>query len=344
MTRRSEKEDGHWSQETVTPTGSKDRVWWVQPQGLDWWDDTWVNAGWMISTDTALGRGAHWAWNHGQEVAQIGFGVFDVVAGAGMIWTGVGTAPGWVLIAVGIDQIAAGSMKLRYGRASQSFSLIENGTYLATGSETAAILAPGAISLIAGSAGGFGRLGVRAGAAGGGAAVGAGLTEFRVGSTLLREGGWVDRWARFWRYEKDAQTVWAQQPTSVLGGLWQVGRVEELILKDARYSVAWFDALAHEGVHIISGILFWPLKSFVNNTLPGRFFFGWTRFAEEFAAYNVGRAVVGRVHGMGPFAIPGTLRSLREGKAIFAVTSATYALPGEIALGYFLYQKFRPLR
>jgi len=88
-----------------------------------------------------------------------------------MIWTGAGTLPGIGLIALGLDQIATGSMNIRYGRINQGFSVVEFLVYRGTGNETAAILAPGVLSLGFGSAGSFGRLGVRAGA---GAAEGAG--------------------------------------------------------------------------------------------------------------------------------------------------------------------------
>ena len=84
-----------------------------------------------------------------------------------MVWTGVGTLPGIGLIAVGLDQIATGSINLRYGRVAQGFSILEFGVYRATGSETAAFLAPGVFGLGLGTAGSLGRLGVRgAGAVG----------------------------------------------------------------------------------------------------------------------------------------------------------------------------------
>ena len=97
-------------------------------------------------------------------MARIGFGTFDVVLGVSMIWTGAGTVPGVGLIAVGLDQIATGSMNIRYGRVGQGFSIIEFGAYSATGNETVAILTPGLLSLGFGSWGSLGRLGARAGA------------------------------------------------------------------------------------------------------------------------------------------------------------------------------------
>jgi len=117
----------------------------------------------FLLMDTWAGQAANWTWNNGQDVARIGFGTFDVILGGSMIWTGAGTLPGIGLIAIGLDQIATGSMNIRYGRVGQGFSVLEFGVYSATGNESAAILAPGVLSLGFGSAGSFGRLGVRAG-------------------------------------------------------------------------------------------------------------------------------------------------------------------------------------
>jgi len=83
-----------------------------------------------------------------------------------MIWTGAGTLPGIGLIAIGLDQIATGSMNIRYGRVGQGFSIIEFGVYSATGDESLAFLTPGLLSLGFGSLGSVGRAGVRAGAEG----------------------------------------------------------------------------------------------------------------------------------------------------------------------------------
>ena len=130
---------------------------------MSWWDDTWANVGRFFLMDTWAGQGANWTWNNGQDVARIGFGTFDVILGGSMIWTGAGTLPGIGLIAIGLDQIATGSMNIRYGRVGQGFSILEFGVYRATGSETAAFLAPGVLSLGFGTVGSLGRAGMRAG-------------------------------------------------------------------------------------------------------------------------------------------------------------------------------------
>jgi len=147
----------------------------------------------------------------------------------------------------------------------------------------------------------------------------------------------------FWKYDRTAETAMSEG-RSILGGLWTSGKLDRLVIRDARYSVGWFDALAHEGVHILSGTVLWPVKLFINNNPSGRFFFGWVRFAEEIAAYNTGRLAVGRIHGMGPLAIRDAVRSLRATDSMFALRSAGFALPFEIALGYYLLQKFRDHR
>ena len=69
------------------------------------WDDTWVNVGRFLLMDTWAGQAANWTWNNGQDVARIGFGTFDLVLGAGMVWTGAGTLPGIGLIAIGFIRI-----------------------------------------------------------------------------------------------------------------------------------------------------------------------------------------------------------------------------------------------
>ena len=125
--------------------------------------------------DTWAGQGVNWTWNNGQDVARIGFGVFDVGLGASMIWTGAGTLPGIGLIAIGLDQLATGAINLRYGRIGQGFSIIEFGAYSATGNEPLAFLTPGVFSLGFGSLGSVGRLGARAG----------GLLEGPGGLTML---------------------------------------------------------------------------------------------------------------------------------------------------------------
>ena len=86
-----------------------------------------------------------------------------------------GLDAGFGLIAVGLDQIATGSINLRYGRVGQGFSIIEFGVYRATGSETAAFLTPGVLSLGFGSMGSVGRVGAL-GAEAGGAIPRGGLT------------------------------------------------------------------------------------------------------------------------------------------------------------------------
>jgi len=294
--------------------------------------------------DTWAGQAANWTWNNVQDVARIGFGTFDVILGGSMIWTGAGTLPGIGLIALGLDQIATGSMNLRYGRVGQGFSIIEFGVYSATGDATLAFLAPGVFSLGFGSLGSFGRAGMRAGAMGGEAAVvgsGAGLTELRIGTGLLREGGWVDRWARFWKYDRTAETAMSEG-RPILGGLWTLGKLDTLVLRDARYSIGWFDALAHEGVHILSGKLLWPLKSFIHNNQTGALLFGWVRFVEEFAAYNVGHLAVGRLHGLGPMAAHGAFRSISNRP--IHVISTFVVFPFEVVGGVYIFRKYHSHR
>ena len=134
---------------------------------MSWWDDTWANVGYTLVEDTWAGRGASWVWNNGQDVARITFGVFDVAVGIGIFWTGAGTLPGVALMAIGIDQILTGSLNIRYGRVGKNFSVLEDWVYQGTGNETAAILAPGVLSLGVGTLGSAGRLGARMGALGG---------------------------------------------------------------------------------------------------------------------------------------------------------------------------------
>ena len=104
-----------------------------------------------------------------------------MVLGGGMVWTGAGTLPGIGLIAIGLDQIATGSMNIRYGRVGQGFSVIKFGVYSATGNETVAILTPGVFSLGFGSLGSIGRLGVRGAGAGS-----MGMPAFRLEDGLYR--------------------------------------------------------------------------------------------------------------------------------------------------------------
>ena len=183
--------------------------------------------------------------------------------------------------------------------------------YAATGSQTAAWALPAAVTLSlwavgprlarvgAGAAGAIGAAGTRVG--------GAGLTEWKAGEGVFAADGWVDRWFRFWKHDLPAKTQWGA-PRPVLGGWWSVGRVESLVLRDPRLSIAWFDALAHEGFHIASGKLLWPLKSLSNNPRYV-FWFGWIRYGEEVGAYTAGRLAVGRFHGV-PYAFVEAFRGL----------------------------------
>ncbi len=61
--------------------------------------------------------------------------------------TGVGGIPGAALVFVGIDQILQGSMNMRYGRVGKNLSVVEDFVFRNTGSETLAVLTPGALSI-----------------------------------------------------------------------------------------------------------------------------------------------------------------------------------------------------
>lgn len=61
--------------------------------------------------------------------------------------TGVGGIPGAALVFVGIDHILQGSLNMRYGRVGKNLSVIEDFVFRNTGSETLAVLTPGALSL-----------------------------------------------------------------------------------------------------------------------------------------------------------------------------------------------------
>ena len=145
----------------------------------------------------------------------------------------------------------------------------------------------------------------------------------------------------FWKYDRTAETAMSEG-RPILGGLWTLGKLDTLVLRDARYSIGWFDALAHEGVHILSGKLLWPLKSFIHNNQTGALLFGWVRFVEEFAAYNVGHLAVGRLHGLGPMAAHGAFRSISNRP--IHVISTFVVFPFEVVGGVYIFRKYHSHR
>ena len=145
------------------------------------WDDAWLSTNWNAFSETWAGSAAIWAWNNGQDLARIGFGVVDVVAGIAMGTTGIGGVPGVALMYIGIDQILTGSLNLRYGRVGKNLSVIENAVFQATGNETLAVLTPGVLSLGLGWYGSIARAAAREGAAG---AAGAGGLTMLGGSPV----------------------------------------------------------------------------------------------------------------------------------------------------------------
>ena len=218
-----------------------------------------------------------------------------------------GAIAGIPLAAVGVDQVITGARNIAYGRRDRAG--VEELVYAATGSQTATVLVPAAATLSLWAIGPrLAGVGARAGASVSGSRLT--LTEFKDGEGMFTAGGRLDRWFRFWKYDKPAATVW-DEPAKVLGGWWTVGKVESLIVRDPRFSAAWFDAMAHKGVHMLSGKLLWPLKAYINTSHEGAILLGWVKFGEEFIAYNVGHLAVGRLHGVGPFALYEVLSTIK---------------------------------
>jgi len=130
---------------TSSPAGSGVEQVTQWPMQGGWTDNTMVVGVWQLSQE-----GAAWVWDNGGELLRIGFGLVDV--GLGVAYTvgtgGVGgVLGGVVLMGVGVDQIITGVWNIRRGRVGHGFSALEGAVYDATGSETAAFLAPMVASL-----------------------------------------------------------------------------------------------------------------------------------------------------------------------------------------------------
>ena len=192
------------------------------------------DGGWRVAADGVPGQAAGWVWDHGGDLLRIGFGLVEAVSGVVLSETGLGAVAGIPLAVYGVDQVLAGARNIAYGTHDRAG--VEELVYLATGSETAAVLVPAAATLSLWAVGPrLARVGARA------VVSGEALT--------LAESRFADRARIPWQY--------GRVPEDALGITTRYG---DIFIRPGLTGDLLWETVRHEGVHRFFSAKTGPLR------------------------------------------------------------------------------------